>query len=115
MWTDHTEYEEYQKLQLSMVDRYQHNNTLGKYCLIIVIEKNPKQYRDANAKTLITDTSGKYKKDGVIKPGLYPKSPLYPHSLFPTLVHSYSSLEGVSENEWVNSDTECTGRTAAFA
>ncbi len=30
MWTDLTEYEEYQKLQLSMVDRYQHNNTLGK-------------------------------------------------------------------------------------
>ncbi len=28
---------------------------------------------------------------------LYPISP--PHSLFPTLVHSYSSLEGVNENE----------------
>ncbi len=41
--------------------------------------------------------------------------PLYPHSLFLTLVHSYSSLEGVNENEWVNSDTECTGRTTAFA
>ncbi len=25
MWTDHTEYEEYQKLQLSTVARYQHN------------------------------------------------------------------------------------------
>ncbi len=25
--------------------------------------------------------------------------PLYPHSLFLTLVHSYSSLEGVNENE----------------
>ncbi len=32
--------------------------------------------------------------------------PLYPHSLLPTLVHSYSSLEGVNENEWVNSHTE---------
>ncbi len=30
MWTNHTEYEEYQKLQLSTVDRYQHNNTLCK-------------------------------------------------------------------------------------
>ncbi len=28
--TMHTEYEEYQKLQLSTVVRYQHNNTLGK-------------------------------------------------------------------------------------
>ncbi len=42
MWTDHTEYEEYQKLQLSAVVRYQHNNTLCKICLIIVIEKIPK-------------------------------------------------------------------------
>ncbi len=41
---------------------------------------------------------------------LYPKST--PRSLFPTLVHSYSSLEGVNENEWVNSDTKCTGRPA---
>ncbi len=30
MWTEHTEYEEYHKLQLSTVVRYQHNNTLGK-------------------------------------------------------------------------------------
>ncbi len=29
MWTDHTEYEECQKLQLLTVVRYQHNNTLG--------------------------------------------------------------------------------------
>ncbi len=34
MWTDHTEYEEYKKLQLSTVVRYQHNN-----CLIIAIKK----------------------------------------------------------------------------
>jgi len=33
--------------------------------------------------------------------GLCPKyRPLYPHSLFPTLVHLYSSLEGVNENEF---------------
>ncbi len=30
MWTEHTEYEEYHKLQLCTVFRYQHNNTLGK-------------------------------------------------------------------------------------
>ncbi len=30
MWTVQTEYDEYQKLQLSTVVRYQHNNTLGK-------------------------------------------------------------------------------------
>ncbi len=30
MWTEHTEYEEYHKLQLSTVLRYQQNNTLGK-------------------------------------------------------------------------------------
>ncbi len=30
MWTDHTEYEEYKKLQLCTVVRYQHNNTLCK-------------------------------------------------------------------------------------
>ncbi len=30
MWTEHTEYDEYQKRQLSTVVRYQHNNTLGK-------------------------------------------------------------------------------------
>ncbi len=42
--------------------------------------------------------------------------PLYPHSLFPAyIVHSYSSLEGVNENEWVNPNTKCTRRTAAFA
>ncbi len=35
MWTDHTEYEEYQKLQLSMVVRYQHN-TLGKISSILL-------------------------------------------------------------------------------
>ncbi len=32
--------------------------------------------------------------------------PLYPHSLFPTLVHSDSSLEGVNGNEGVNSAPE---------
>ncbi len=31
---------------------------------------------------------------------------LYPHSLFPALVHSYSSLEGVNGNEGVNSAPE---------
>ncbi len=30
MWTDHTEYEEYQTLHLSTVVRYQHDNTLCK-------------------------------------------------------------------------------------
>ncbi len=30
MWTEHTEYDEYHKLQLCTVFRYQHNNTLGK-------------------------------------------------------------------------------------
>ncbi len=30
MWIDHTEYDEYQKLQLFTVVRYQLNNTLGK-------------------------------------------------------------------------------------
>ncbi len=31
MWTEHTEYEEYHKLQLwHGIQRYQHNNTLGK-------------------------------------------------------------------------------------
>ncbi len=30
MWTEHTEYEEYHKLQRCTVFRYQHNNTLGK-------------------------------------------------------------------------------------
>lgn len=39
-------------------------------------------------------------------PWLCLKSPPYPHSLAPTLVH-YSSLEGANENEWVNSDSEC--------
>ncbi len=42
MWTDHTEYEECQKLQLSTVVRYQHNNTLGN----VSSSKNPKEYRD---------------------------------------------------------------------
>ncbi len=46
MWIDHTEYEEYQKLQLSTVVRYQHNNTLYKYRLIIVIEKISKNIED---------------------------------------------------------------------
>ncbi len=42
MWTELIEYEEYHKLQLSTVVRYQHSNKLCKYRLIIVIEK----YRD---------------------------------------------------------------------
>ncbi len=46
MWTDHTEYEEYQKLQLSMVVRYQHNNTLCKISSDDRYRKNPPKYRD---------------------------------------------------------------------
>ncbi len=46
MWTDHTEYEEYQKLQLSTVDQYQHNNTLGKILSNYRYRKNPNRYRD---------------------------------------------------------------------
>ncbi len=46
MWTDHTKYEEYQKLQLSMVVRYPHNNTLGKILSNYRYRKNPKKYRD---------------------------------------------------------------------
>ncbi len=46
MWTDHTEYEEYQKLQLSMVVRYQHNNTLGKILSTYRFRNNPKKYQD---------------------------------------------------------------------
>ncbi len=48
MWTDHKEYEEYQKLQLSTLVRFQHNNKLGKisssyrYCY----QKNPQKYGD---------------------------------------------------------------------
>ncbi len=45
MWTDHTEYEEYQKLQLSMVVRYQHN-TLGKILSTYRFRNNPKKYQD---------------------------------------------------------------------
>ncbi len=40
--------------------------------------------------------------------------PLYSHSLSPTLVHSYSSLEGVNENKWVNSDTKCLRKDCRF-
>ncbi len=43
MWTDHTEYEEYQKLQLSTVVRYKHNNTLGKISSNYRYRKNPKK------------------------------------------------------------------------
>ncbi len=43
MWTEHTEYEEYHKLQLCTVFRYQHNNT--KYRLIIIIEKIPQNIK----------------------------------------------------------------------
>ncbi len=46
MWTEHTEYEEYHKLQRCTVFRYQHNNTLGKISSNYVIEKNPQKYRD---------------------------------------------------------------------
>ncbi len=46
MWTDHTGYEEYQKLQLSTVVRYQHNNTLGKISSNYRYRKNHRKYRD---------------------------------------------------------------------
>ncbi len=42
MSNDHTEYEEYQKLQLYMVDRYQHYNTLSKISSNYRYQKNPK-------------------------------------------------------------------------
>ncbi len=42
MWTEHTEYEEYHKLQLCTVFRYQHNNTLGKISSNYRYRKNPK-------------------------------------------------------------------------
>ncbi len=45
MWTENTEYEEYHKLQLSTVDRYQHN-TLGKISSDYRYRKNPQKYRD---------------------------------------------------------------------
>ncbi len=46
MLTEHTEYEEYQKLQLSTVVRYQHNNTLCKISSNYRYRKNPQKYRD---------------------------------------------------------------------
>ncbi len=42
MWAENTEYEEYQKLQMSTVDRYQHNNTLAKISSNYRYRKNPK-------------------------------------------------------------------------
>ncbi len=41
MWTEHTEYDEYQKLQLSPFVRYQHNNTLGKISSNYRYRQNP--------------------------------------------------------------------------
>ncbi len=46
MWTEHTEYEEYHKLQLCTVFRYQHNNTLCKISSNYRYRKNPPKYRD---------------------------------------------------------------------
>ncbi len=46
MWTEHTEYEEYHKLQLCTVFRYQHNNTLGKISSNYRHRKNPQKYQD---------------------------------------------------------------------
>ncbi len=46
MLTDHTEYDEYHKLQLSIVFRYQHNNTLCKTLSNYRYRKNPQKYRD---------------------------------------------------------------------
>ncbi len=42
MWTEHTEYEEYKKLQLPTVVSYQHNNTLCKISSNYRYRKNPK-------------------------------------------------------------------------
>ncbi len=46
MWTDHTEYEEYQKPQLSTVVGYQQNNTLYKILSNYRYQKNSPKYRD---------------------------------------------------------------------
>ncbi len=46
MLTDHTEYEEYHKLQLCTVFKYQYNNTLGKILSNYRYRKNPQKYRD---------------------------------------------------------------------
>ncbi len=46
MWTEHTEYDEYHKLQLSPFVRYQHNNTLGKISSNYRYRQNPQKYRD---------------------------------------------------------------------
>ncbi len=46
MWTEHTEYEEYHKLQLSTVVRYQHSNKLCKILSNYSYRKNPKKYLD---------------------------------------------------------------------
>ncbi len=42
------------------------------------------------------------------------KSPPIPSFTIPYISPLYSSLEGVSENKWVNSDTECTGKDCRF-
>ncbi len=47
MLTEHTEYDEYQKLQLSTVVRYLHNNTLCKTSSNYRYRKNPPKYRDS--------------------------------------------------------------------
>ncbi len=46
MLTEHTEYEEYHKLQLCTVFRYQHNNTLCKISSNYRYRQNPQKYRD---------------------------------------------------------------------
>ncbi len=53
MWTDPTEYEEYQKLQLSTVVRYQHNNTLGKISSNYRYRKNNEIFFSLISRTLI--------------------------------------------------------------
>ncbi len=46
-WCEHhTEYEEYHKLQLCTVVRYQHNNTLDKILSNYRYRNNPQKYRD---------------------------------------------------------------------
>ncbi len=52
-------------------------------------------YRSAVGHTVSRDANSQAR----VHQGCIRNRPLYPHSLFPTLVHSYSSLEGVNENK----------------
>ncbi len=66
MWTDHTEYEEYQKLLLSTVVRYQHNNTLGKILSNCRYRKTPKKYQDIFFFSISHTPSSSYQFESVI-------------------------------------------------